>query len=116
MRTPHADAAIVTREKIVGYLLNPLHPDSAGKAWFFTRAGYRVDEWQVFARALQDLVAGCDVKHFVDSVHGTKYIVDGLLNPPVGRPIHVRTVWIVDDGEQVPRLITAYPQALEQES
>jgi len=52
MQVPHADAAIVSQEKIAGYLLNPLHPDGAGKAWFFRRLGFRADQWEVFRQCL----------------------------------------------------------------
>jgi hypothetical protein len=48
------------------------------------------------------------------SVHGQKYIVDGMVLTPMGQDVIVRTVWIVDKGENRPRLVTAYPR--EQES
>lgn len=35
MQLPNASTAELSREKIVGYLLNPEHPDGAGKAAFF---------------------------------------------------------------------------------
>jgi hypothetical protein len=35
MELPNASSVEVSREKIVGYLLNPGHPDGAGKAAFF---------------------------------------------------------------------------------
>jgi len=109
MRVPDADTAIVSQEKIVGYLLNPLHPDGAGKAQFFNAVGFRVDRWTVLADALRNLIVGSEAISRVDSAHGTKYIVDGVISTPSGRIIRVRTVWIVDAGEKSPRLVTAYP-------
>lgn len=48
MRLPNAQNAVVDREKIADYLLNPAHPDNGGKAKFFAqhldygqRIGYR---------------------------------------------------------------------------
>ena len=35
MKLPNAERALVEREKIVNYLLNPAHPDNGGKAAFF---------------------------------------------------------------------------------
>jgi hypothetical protein len=32
MKLPNADKAIIDREKIADYLLNPAHPDNGGKA------------------------------------------------------------------------------------
>ena len=50
MQLPNADFAVVLREKVVGYLLNPQHPDGAPKAKFFDRVGFKIDEWEVFWR------------------------------------------------------------------
>ena len=112
MRVPDADNAIVSKEKIVGYLLNPSHPDGAGKAGFFEHVGFRADQWQLLAAALRDLAARSDSAQRVDSEHGTKYIVDGVINTPSGKAASLRTVWIVDAGGQIPRLVTAYPREL----
>mgnify|MGYP006953970691 FL=1 len=47
------------------------------------------------------------------SLHGQKYIVDGELATPCGQRPVVRTVWVVDAGRVIPRLVTAYPQERE---
>jgi hypothetical protein len=113
MQVPHADAAVVSQEKIVGYLLNPLHPDGAGKALFFRRLGFRAEQWEALAAALRDLATRSEVISRVDSKHGAKYIIDGLVDTPSGRTANVRTVWIIDAGEETPRLVTAYPRPQE---
>ena len=46
----------------------------------------------------------------VKSPHGTKYLVDGAIQTPVGERPVVRSIWIIDRGGQSPRLVTAYPQ------
>lgn len=51
-----------------------------------------------------------EVEKSVESQHGRKYIVAGPLETPNGKLAHVRTVWIVDAGEDTPRLVTAYPR------
>jgi hypothetical protein len=38
-----------------------------------------------------------------------KHVVDGLLETPGGAPVSVRTVWIVEEQDSKPVLITAYP-------
>jgi hypothetical protein len=38
-----------------------------------------------------------------------KYVVGGTLNGPSGAVADVVTVWIVLDGEDIPRFVTAYP-------
>ena len=113
MQLPNADAAVVSRDKIVGYLLNSQHPDSAGKAAFFSAMGFHVDSWRQLADALIKLVTVAPVALRVDSPHGSKYIVDGAIDTPSGRSASVRTVWIVDHGNHAPRLVTAYPRQQE---
>lgn len=43
------------------------------------------------------------------SEFGTKYEIHGTIVGPLGRQAVIRTVWIVDAGEDYPRLVTAYP-------
>ncbi len=109
MKLPNVELAVVPAEKIVGYLLNPLHPDGAGKAKWFGSLGFSADRWQILAAAIRQVAMDHSVANNVESPHGMKYIVDGPIESPSGKPAIVRTVWIVDLGEQVPRLVTAYP-------
>jgi hypothetical protein len=46
----------------------------------------------------------------MESAHGRKYIIDGAIETPGGKTPLVRTVWIIDRGSDVPRLVTAYPR------
>jgi len=110
MRLPKADAVEISREKITEYLLNPLHPDGAGKAQFFIALGFTVEEYLVLADALRQLAADFPVVKSTQSRYGIKYVVDGELQTPIGKTPTLRTVWIIDDGAETPRLITAYPQ------
>ncbi len=56
MKVPNCDLAMIEEEKITKYLLNPLHPDGAGKAKFFVGLGFRVEQWQVMAVALRKIL------------------------------------------------------------
>ena len=40
---------------------------------------------------------------------GSKYVVEGPLVAPDGRPVRMRSVWFVETGEEIPRFVTAYP-------
>ena len=113
MKLPNLEAAVVSEEKIVDYLLNPQHPDGAGKAAFFAARGFRRDHGHLLSDALRRLVAENSVTSWMDSPHGQKYIVDGRVETPGGTAPLVRTVWIVDQGETAPRLVTAYPRETE---
>jgi Domain of unknown function (DUF6883) len=110
MKLPNAQVALVEQEKVVQYLLNPAHPDNGGKAAFFGRLGFDPDHWSVFAAALRKLAVTGEVSKTVESPHGTKYVVVGTMDTVSGESPMVRSVWIVDRGSDVPRLVTAYPK------
>ena len=110
MKLPNAERAVVEREKIADYLLDPAHPDNGGKAAFFLALGYTRDEWALLASALRRLALATEVAKSVETVHGIKYILDGGMETPGGKRPVVRTIWIVDCGLDRPRLVTAYPR------
>jgi hypothetical protein len=109
VKLPDAVRAIVDRAKIVEYLLNAAHPDNGGKAMFFLRSGFSSANPDELATALRKVAANGDVVVHTESLHGNKYVVDGRLESPAGGRPFVRTVWIIDRGTDVPRLVTAYP-------
>ena len=111
MKLPNADQAIVEREKIVAYLLNPAHRHGANKARFFGDYGFRVEEWQRLAAALREHGQTHDVAGTRETGFGPRYSVEGKLPAPDGRRPFVRSVWQFDHGTVAPRLITAYPLA-----
>ena len=109
MKLPHANAALVEREKIVDYLLNPAHRYGASKARFFCEFGFRADEWERLAEALREHGGTCEVVREVETGFGPRYVVEGELATPSGRRPRVRSVWQHDRGTVAPRLISAYP-------
>lgn len=110
MRLPNGERGLVERGKVVNYLMNPRHPEGAGKAAFFFSLGFRQEEWHALAEGLLRVAAEGIVAQVVESAHGKKYIVDGPLRTPNNRTVVVRTVWIREPGRHGPRLITAYPK------
>ena len=110
MRLPNAALAVVEREKIQDYLLNPAHPDNGGKAQFFENLGFRRTQWQILATAFRTLALETHVVQSIKSLHGEKYVIVGIIEAPSGTSRKVKTIWIVDRGEDVARLVTAYPQ------
>lgn len=104
---PWAERAQIERVKVVEYLLDATR--SRGKAAFFRGFGFTVEGWEVFAGALRRHGATYSVSSAVESAWGIRYSVDGPLETPSGRSPLVRTVWLLQKGADVPRLITAYP-------
>lgn len=109
MKLPNAHLAVVDQDKITGYLLNPAHPESGGKAPFFISLGFPREDWQSLATAIRKLATTSLVTKKMESPHGLKYILEGKIETPSGKSPTVRTIWIVDRGTETPRLVTAYP-------
>ncbi len=109
MNLPNASDAVVEPSKIKDYLLAAEHPEGAGKAGFFARFGFTLDEWERLADALVAHAREHPVSSVSVSPYGTKYLVDGPLRCPDDRLPTIRAVWIVDRGATAPRLVTAYP-------
>jgi Domain of unknown function (DUF6883) len=100
--------AEVTDEKILEYLLAENHPAGRSKARFLMGLGFGGAGPQPLREALLKIAQEGHTVAAAHSRFGTKYVVDGYLQGPVGSA-WVRTVWIVDRGTIVPRLVTAYP-------
>lgn len=109
MKLPNAHLAVVEREKIVDYLLNPVHRYGASKARFFAESGFQVEAWEILAAALCEHGQRHEIGRVKDTGFGPRYEVDGELRTPAGQQPRVRTVWQLDHGNIAPRLITAHP-------
>ncbi len=62
-----------------------------------------------FEKALVDIAQTETVVETSGTMYGKKYVVDGELKTPSGAMMHLRTVWIIESGDDVPRLVTAHP-------
>lgn len=92
MKLPNAGRAIVDESKVLGYLLSTSHPDGRAKAAFFSALGFRAQRWQAFARALHDHGSSGRVMGISESVYGTRYSVDGVVETLDGCNPRIRTV------------------------
>lgn len=110
MKLPNADKALIEREKILDYLLNPQHPENGGKAGFFTQLGFEPARWEQLAESLKRLAAESEVLIASESAFGRKYVVVGQIHSPTGKSSFVQSIWIMDKGRDVARLVTAYPR------
>ena len=108
MKLPNLEHADVAEAKITEYLLNEAHPSNQGKAAFFFSFGFTLEAWPVLADAMRKHAADYEIAGISTTEHGTKYLIEGALITPDARNPDVRTVWIVDEGETIPRLVTAY--------
>lgn len=109
MNLPTASRAQVDKKKVAEYLLSSTHRGGRGKAAFFWRFGFSTEQWGGLADALIQHGQKNNVAEAVESRYGTTSTVEGPLETPDGRRPRLRTVWIVEAGASVPRLVTAYP-------
>ena len=109
MKLFNSGEAYIAREKITRYLLNHNHPDGESKAVFFTRFGFDVEHWDTFAESLRLHGATQRVVDVSEGDWGITYVVDGKIETPDGRNPRIRTVWIVSEFSDTPKLVTAFP-------
>lgn len=109
MRLPRNQEAIVPEEKLTDYLLSESHPVGKAKARYFKKIGYSEKNVAQLRENLIQIAVSNAVSEDVRTVFGIKYIVDGTVVSPAGIRIRLRTVWIIETGESLPRFVTAYP-------
>ena len=114
MKLPNATSATVPRAKVERYLLSPTHSTGRHKAAFFARFGFELVAGQVLRDALLRHGQAHDVETVAQTSLGLQYTVVGPIETPDGRNPVVRTVWFIDEGEDTPRFVTAYPMGRRQ--
>lgn len=110
MRLPNADQAIIDPQKIREYLLSSEHPLGRHKAHFFTRLGFVREGWQGLRDQLESIALQEEAEVAEQTDYGQKYVVRGTIVGTLGLQAKVLTAWIVLNGEDVPRFVTAYPE------
>jgi hypothetical protein len=93
------------------YLLSPEHPVGQFKARVFARVGYTRRDWQRLQAdpAVSGRARGRD--RGLALLYGQPYEVRTIFQGPSGRSLALVTIWIIRNGEDVPRFVTAYPGA-----
>jgi hypothetical protein len=110
VKIPGAERAIVDATKVRDYLVSPEHRVGNAKARFFAQLGFTQQNWTVlqdelYRFAKQEAQLGGATRF------GQKYMVPGTIEGPSGRVASLLVVWIVLNGEDFPRFVTAYPGA-----
>ena len=108
MKIPGVEHALISRE-VVGYLLNPDHPDGASKARLLAHAGFDITRPEELEQALTAQHLSSDAREGKRSPFGTKYEVTGPLSGPKGS-VMATSIWMIRYGESFPRLITLIPE------
>jgi hypothetical protein len=109
MKLPRVEQAVVPQSKIVDYLLSEIHETGKYKAVFFLNFGFTIVAWEILAQALKHHAAENEVVRTGITQHGTKYVIEGMLQSPDGRNPFIRSIWTIDADSITPRFVTAYP-------
>lgn len=105
---PNAENAIVRLEKLRDYSLDLLHPIGKHKARVFEASmGMTMDDADRLREMILRAVLVNEAVSVGVNIHGERFTVDfhaiGL-----SRHVLIRTAWIIDNGETIPRLTSCY--------
>ncbi|MEE9493353.1 MAG: hypothetical protein V3W04_08260 [Gammaproteobacteria bacterium] len=103
MKLSNIEEAIISQEKIQGYLLSHSHPIGKFKAVIYSQKN-----WRKYQSDIKEQLGKTVLEKEVTE-YGKKYEIRGKMTGPSGRAVLMITVWIVLKGEDFPRFITAYP-------
>ena len=109
MKLPNNEEAYVPISKLIDYLLSETHISGKSKSKFFRMFGFNETNLEMLEQGLLAIAKTQDVVEITTSPHGTKYKIDGSLFTPINRFVRVKTVWIVEKDQDIPRFVTAHP-------
>jgi hypothetical protein len=108
MKLPHADQAVVDIAKLRDYSLNPLHPEGKHKARVFAAAlGFSLSDAEKLRAMIIAAISTEDATAGPTDEHGARHAVDFSTQGLRGM-VTIRTAWIIDRGETVPRMVSCY--------
>ncbi len=109
MKIPNADRAIIAPEKLRDYLLNSLHRRGGPKARLLMSLGYRAEDCGQLERDLRLQHLTDEVTAVTHTEYGVRFEIVATIVTPSGARFDFCSVWQIDQGSDVPRLITLYP-------
>ena len=110
MELPNRHLAYVPEAKITLYLLDENHPRGWGKAQEFRKRGYNESNVDTMISDLIRVAQSQPVSEVEPTQYGTKYVIYGVIQPPIGGDLLILSVWQIDHDRRAPRLLSAYPQ------
>ena len=107
MYLPNAENAFIANEKLLEYLLDD--ENSKGKSIFFNRYGYFKDNFEILIQDLKLIAIHGLITKREETKFGSKFVVDMEIVTVNNRTAIISSVWMIDNGSDFPRFITAYP-------
>lgn len=110
MNLPNRENAYISPEKLTDYLLLRSHPIGGSKARYLRSVGFNETNLLLLQDGLLSIAHTFRVARHFSTPYGEKFVVEGEMLAPNGNFIHLKTVWIIDVGQEKPRFVTAYPE------
>jgi hypothetical protein len=60
-------------------------------------------------QALYEHATVHEIREIEQTPFGNRYVVEGRITSPDGRTPMIRSIWFVESGDVILRLVTAYP-------
>lgn len=105
---PNNELSIIAESKITDYLLSNTPPIGKHKANFFSRFGFCLSEIETFRNALLQHSHEREIETNEETEYGNKYKLKCEFQTPDNINPCIVTVWIIENGDESPKLITAY--------
>lgn len=109
MKIPNNNLSFVADNKITDYLLSDIHEIGKHKAAFFKCFGFDISDIATFKGSLIQHSIDREIEKTKESGFGVKYELKCEIKTPDERNPCIVTVWIVENGQGEPKLVTAYP-------
>lgn len=109
MPIQNPNQAIIDPAKVRDYLLSPSHEIGRYKAVVFQAMGYSHESWELLDADLRQQHLVLEPIRSSNHPFGRIYEILGDIAGPSGKIVSIQSVWIVLEGEERPRFVTAYP-------
>ncbi|MEO1672368.1 MAG: DUF6883 domain-containing protein [Cyanobacteria bacterium J06631_2] len=107
MKLPNGNQAEISRQKLLGYCLNPKHASGKHKAKVFASAlGITADNVEILNELIQKAAIEGEVIQQSTTEFGQQFKVDWTV--PQTQNIELRTIWEISHINKNPRLISAF--------
>ena len=97
-------------EKLRASLLNPAHRRGSAKGRLLLSCEYQADAWHILEADLRAQHLTAAVAVIEENVYGRRFEIRAPLGTPGGWRIVFQSIWQIDEGTDVPPLITMYPR------
>jgi hypothetical protein len=98
---------IIQDRKLTQYLL--VYQVEDDKSEFLRRAGYTLQNWQLLRQDILKAVTSAEVAEVIQTDWGTRFKVKSQWQGLNGQLLRTLTIWQQDEGSDVIRFVTLYP-------